>query len=108
MSGGFGAALGWAGLVTGLAGLAVYILLALRRPDAMRMLNGSGLLLASLALLQARILVEAAAGGAAFTVQASLVLLIASVIAQASAGLRNRRAWDGVERRRGLGLEDHA
>ena len=51
---------------------------------------------------------EAGVGVAAFTVQASLVLLIASVVAQASAGLRNRRAWDGVERRRGLGLEDHA
>ena len=108
MSGAFAAALGWAGLATGLAGLLIYILLALRRPNATRMLNGSGLLLASLALLQARILVEAGVGGAAFTVQASLVLLIASVVAQASAGLRNRRAWDGVERRRGLGLEDHA
>jgi hypothetical protein len=94
------AALGWAGLLTGLAGLVVYIVVALRRPEAARLLNGSGLLLTSMALLQARILVEASLGGAAFAVQASIALLILAVIAQAAAALRNRRAWDGAERRR--------
>jgi hypothetical protein len=87
------AALGWAGL------LAVYIAVALRRPDVVRLLNGSGLLLTSLALLQSRILVEASVGAAAFAVQASVVLLILAAAAQSTAALRNRRAWDGAERR---------
>jgi hypothetical protein len=94
------AAFGWAGFFAGLFGLVVYIVMALRRPDASRLLNGSGLLLASLALLQARALAEAAVGAPAFAIQACIVLLILSVAAQAAAVLRNRRAWDGVERRR--------
>ena len=61
---GFGAAdaLGWTGLAVGLVGLAGYILIVLRQPEVVRMLNGSGLLLTSLALTQARILLAAAAG----------------------------------------------
>ena len=92
-------ALGWLGFVAGMAGLVIYILVALRRPEASRLLNGSGLLLTSLALLQARVLVEVSVGAPAFAVQASVLLLVLSVIAQSAAALRNRRAWDGVERR---------
>ena len=102
-------ALGWAGLATGLAGLVVYVIVVLRQPEVVRMLNGSGLLLTSLALTQARTLVAAALGPAAFPVQAAVALLILAVIAQAAAGLRNRRAWDGVERRGpGVGVWDGA
>lgn len=102
MSGhGFNASmLGWIGLAGGLAGLAVYVIVVLRQPELMRMLNGAGLLLTSLALTQAHIMIGAAQGGAAFAVQASVVLLILAVAAQSAAGLRNRRAWDGAERRR--------
>jgi hypothetical protein len=101
------AALGWAGVGTGLAGVVVYFAVALRRPDLLRLLNGSGLLLASLALLQARALATVAAGPAAFAVHAALALLILSVAAQAIAAMRNRRAWDGGERRRPAVWDGH-
>ena len=102
-------ALGWAGLATGLAGLAGYILVILRQPQVVRMLNGSGLMLTSLALTQARAMIGAAEGPTAFPVQAAVALLILAVLAQVAAGLRNRRAWDGMERRRpDVGMWDGA
>ncbi len=93
-------ALGWTGLVVGLAGIAVYLVIILRQPELVRVLNGSGLLLSSLALTGAQEMISVAQGPAAFAVHASVGLLILAVIAQAAAGLRNRRAWDGAERRR--------
>ena len=103
------AALGWAGLAAGLAGLGAYVLVVLRQPELVRMLNGSGLMLTSLALTQARAMIGAAEGPTAFPVQASVALLILAVLAQAAAALRNRRAWDGTERRRpDVGMWDGA
>ncbi len=99
-------ALGWAGLMTGLIGLVVYIVVVLRQPQMIRVLNGSGLLLTSLAVAQAREMIQAAHGPTALAVQGSVGLLILAVIAQSAAGLRNRRAWDGTERRAGVGAWD--
>ncbi|WP_174301241.1 hypothetical protein [Caulobacter sp. S45] len=93
-------ALGWTGLAVGLAGLAAYVVVILRQPEVVRMLNGSGLMLTSLALTQSCPMIGSVEGSTAFPVQAAVVLLIMAVVAQAAAGLRNRRAWDGVERRR--------
>ena len=93
-------ALGWIGLIAGLAGVVVYVAVIVRQPQVVRMLNGSGLLFTSLALTQAKVMVALAQGPAAFAVQASVALLVVAVIAQSAAGLRNRRAWDGTERRR--------
>ena len=100
------ATLGWAGLATGLIGLVVYIVVVLRQPQIVRVLNGSGLLLTSLAVAQAREMIQAAQGPSALAVQGSVGLLILAVIAQSAAGLRNRRAWDGTERRAGVGAWD--
>ena len=97
---GHASALGWTGLAAGLAGLGVYVIVVLRQPEVVRMLNGSGLMLTSLALTQARQMIGAAEGPTAFSVQAAVVLLILAMLAQSAAALRNRRAWDGVERRR--------
>ncbi len=97
---GHASALGWVGLAAGLVGLATYVLVVLRQPEVVRMLNGSGLMLTSLALTQARAMIGASEGPTAFPVQAAVTLLILAVLAQAAAALRNRRAWDGVERRR--------
>ncbi len=106
---GHASALGWAGLAVGLAGLGVYVLVVLRQPEVVRMLNGSGLMLTSLALTQARPMIGACLGPTAFPVQAAVLLLILSVGAQTSAALRNRRAWDGMERRRpDVGMWDGA
>ena len=101
--------LGWTGLAAGLAGLAAYVVVVLRQPELVRMLNGSGLMLTSLALTQARPMIGAAEGPTAFPVQAAVALLILAVAAQAAAALRNRRAWDGVERRQpDVGVWDSA
>ena len=97
-----GAALiGWSGVVFGVAGLVAYFAVVLRQPKTVRMLNGAGLLLTSLALFQARMLTALAHGPLALGVELTIVLLILSVLAQAAAGWRNRSAWDGVERRKG-------
>ena len=93
------ALIGWIGVAMGIAGLVAYFALVLRQPATVRMLNGSGLLLASLALFQARMLTAVARGPFAFATEASVVLLTLSVLAQAVSAWRNRRAWDGVDRR---------
>ena len=96
------ATLGWAGLTVGLAGVIAYFVVLLRRPHWVRILNGSGLLLTGMALFQAPVLARLAIGANAFGLQAMLLLLIAAVLMQAAAALRNRRAWDGVDRRGGV------
>jgi hypothetical protein len=93
------AMLGWMGLATGLVGVVAYFALLLRRPHWVRILNGSGLLLTGMALFQAPVLARLAVGAYAFGLQATLLLLIAAVLVQSLAALRNRRAWDGTERR---------
>ena len=99
--------LGAGAVVVGLAALAVYILVIARHPHWVRMLNGSGLLLTGFALLAAPGVVARAPGPVSFDAQAMVVLLILSVAAQSAAALRNRRAWDGTERRSSL-LEGRA
>ena len=101
------AALGWVGLAVALLGVASYFVVLVRRPHLVRILNGSGLLLSGLALTQAPALMSVAAGPQAFSVSACVVLLSLGVLAQAVAALRNRRAWDGSERRAGM-LEGRA
>jgi hypothetical protein len=91
--------IGWGGLAAGLAGLVAYSVIVLRQPRTVRMLNGSGLLLTSLALIPSRMLTALARGPFAFAVEAVVVLLVLSALAQAAAGWRNRGAWDGTERR---------
>jgi hypothetical protein len=95
-------ALGWIGLAVALTGVVVYVLVLLRRPHLVRILNGSGLLFSSLALSQAPIVLSHADGSDLFELEAMMILLIAAVVAQITAALRNRKAWDGVERRSGL------
>ncbi len=92
--------IGWAGVVVGVAGLIAYFVIVLRQPKSVRMLNGAGLLLTSLALFPARMFTAVGKGPFAFAIDASLVLMILAVAAQALAGWRNRTAWDGVDRRK--------
>ena len=87
-----------AGVVAGLAALAVYLVVIVRHPHWVRMLNGSGLLLTGLALLPSPGLLVHVQAPAAFEAQAMVMLLIMAVVAQSAAALRNPPAWDGVER----------
>ena len=92
----------WLAGLSALGALVVYFVVLLRRPQWIRLLNGSGLFFTGLALSQiALLLPRAAAQGALFNIAVTVALLIAAVAVQSYAALRNRRAWDGVERRRG-------
>ena len=95
------------GFLAGLLALGVYLVVIVRHPHWVRMLNGSGLLLTGMALLPSPGLLMHVQPPAVFDAQAVVVLLISAVVAQSVAALRNRRAWDGVERRTGL-LEGRA
>ena len=84
------------------AGLIVYFVVLLRRPSVVRLLNGSGLFFTSVALAQVALVIRSAALGPVYSNQAWVVILLSvAILAQATAALRNRRAWDGVERRAG-------
>jgi hypothetical protein len=79
----------------------VYFYVLARRPAWIRLLNGSSLFFTGVALsMIAAVLPRAAALGSLFTIAVTVALLIAAVLVQSWAALRNRKAWDGVERRR--------
>ena len=70
------------------------------RPRVVRLLNGSGLFFTGLGLIQASIWVrDAAPGGAWFNAELAIAALCLAVVAQSVSALRNRKAWDGVDRR---------
>ena len=93
-------ALGWAALVFGVAALLIYFVVLAMRPRVVRLLNGSGLFFTGLGLIQASIWVrDAAPGGAWFNAELAIAALCLAVVAQSVSALRNRRAWDGVDRR---------
>jgi len=93
-------ALGWAALGFGVAALLIYFVVLAMRPRVVRLLNGSGLFFTGLGLIQASIWVrDAAPGGAWFNAELAIAALCLAVVAQSVSALRNRKAWDGVDRR---------
>jgi len=91
------AALSWLSLACAVGALAVYAYMVSRQPRVVRLFNGLGLFLTGLALFQGpAILRETGPGTNVFV---AILLLNLAVIAQAYAVLRNRTAWDGVDRR---------
>ena len=95
-------ALVWASYLGAAFALIVYFAIILRRPQWIRLLNGSGLFFSGVALTQApTILNRADLGGIGYAAALITVLVLVSVVAQAAAALRNRQAWDGVDRRAG-------
>ena len=92
----------WASGLTALIAIAVYFYVLARRPQWIRLLNGSGLFFTGLALAQVAVLLpRAASQGSLFTIAVTVALLIAAVLAQSWSALRNRRSWDGIDRRTG-------
>lgn len=94
------------GLTLGAFGAAIYFLVLFRRPSLVRLLNGSGLLFTAIGLVQASMVLQRAAalGPVHDTAAWAVAILALAVLAQAIAALRNRRAWDGSERRAGGGV----
>ena len=97
---GFSQALSVCANLAGLAAVVAYFIVLARRPEWVRVLNGSGLLFVGVALFQTPFLLQQARGPAIVNVEIIVVLLVLAAIAQGFAALRNRRAWDGRERRR--------
>jgi hypothetical protein len=93
-------ALGWAAFAFGAGAIVVYFIVLAMRPRMVRILNGSGLFFTGLGLIQASIWVrDAAPGGAWFNAELAIAALCLAVVVQSVSALRNRRAWDGVDRR---------
>jgi hypothetical protein len=93
-------ALYWVGVIGGFSGIAAYFVALAIRPRWVRVLNGSALFFTGLGLMQLAILVRSAPVGPGwFNANAAVVALALAVAVQAYAVLKNRRAWDGVERR---------
>jgi hypothetical protein len=90
----------WTGLAVGLIGVAVYFGVLAMRPRWVRVLNGSGLFFSGLGLIQTAVMIRGTTFGAGwFNANAAVVALSVAVLVQCYAVLRNRRAWDGVDRR---------
>ena len=101
MNGGVIPVLTYASGASALLAVVVYFYVIARRPQWIRLLNGSSLLFTGVALsLIAALLPRAAGVGALTTIAVTVALLIAAVLVQSWAALRNRKAWDGVDRRR--------
>jgi hypothetical protein len=84
----------------GAAGIVIYFAALARRPNLVRLLNGSGLFFTGLALIQAALWFRDTPPSVAwFNRDAAIAVLSLAVAMQSLAVLRNRRAWDGEERR---------
>ncbi len=81
------------------AAFVVYVVALLRRPTWVRLLNGSGLLFSGLALAQLAVLVAEAPPALVLPAELGTVMLVLAVAVQGWSALRNRRAWDGIDRR---------
>ena len=95
-----GPALYWLGIVCGFGAIVVYFVVLAMRPRWVRVLHGSGLFFSGLGLMQAAILVRAVPLGQAwFNANVAIITLSVAVVVHAYLVLRNRKTWDGVERR---------
>ena len=93
-------ALYWIGVCGGVFAIAAYFIALAIRPMWVRVLNGSALFFTGVALMQVGMLVRSQALGPGwFNANAAVVGLLLAVAVQTYAVLRNRKAWDGVERR---------
>ena len=92
--------LSWTSLGFGVAALIVYVGVLATKPRVARMVNGSGLFLNGLGLIEISFWVRhAPSAGAWFNADLAVAALCLAALAQSVVVLRNSRSWDGVERR---------
>ena len=91
--------LAWASLAFGVPALLVYFGVLATRPRIARMVNGSGLFLNGLGLVEVFFWLRQTSGPAPFNAVLAVAALCCAALAQAVVVLRNSRSWDGVERR---------
>jgi hypothetical protein len=90
----------WASLAFGAAALLVYVGVLATRPRIARMVNGSGLFLNGLGLIETSFwLRETPPGLASVNAELAVAALCLAALAQSVVVLRNSRSWDGVDRR---------
>ena len=93
--------LAWASVAFGAAALLVYFGVLATRPRIARMVNGSGLFLNGLGLIEVSFwLRQTPPGAASFSADLAVAALCLAALAQSVVVLRNSRSWDGVDRRR--------
>jgi hypothetical protein len=93
--------LAWLCYAGAAAAFLFYFFVWVRRPSVIRLLNNAGLLLTGFALgLLPLALIGREPGGDRY-VLLTVGFLWASLFAQSVAAFRERRAWDGVDRRSG-------
>jgi hypothetical protein len=92
--------LSWTSLGFGVAALIVYVGVLATKPRIARMVNGSGLFLNGLGLIEISFWVRQPPPAAAW-VNADLAVaaLCLAALAQSVVVLRNSSSWDGVDRR---------
>ena len=90
----------WLGIIGGFGAICAYFVALALRPKWIRVLNGSALFFTGLGLMQSAILIrDTRVGPSWFNANVAVVALLIAVVVQSYAVLRNRRAWDGVDRR---------
>ena len=92
-----GEVLSWIAYAAGALGVVIYFFAWLRRPAWVRLLNNAGLFFTALGLIFVPFLVPQGPADR-YAVFAVLFLLL-GVAAQMLAAFRERRAWDGLDRR---------
>ena len=94
------AILTWTSLAFGVAALLVYVGVLATRPRIARMVNGSGLFLNGLGLIETSFWLRGAPlGAASVNAELAVAALCLAALAQSIVVLRNSRSWDGVDRR---------
>jgi hypothetical protein len=94
------AVLAWTSLGFGVAAMLVYIGVLTTKPRIARMVNGSGLFLNGLGLIEVSLWIrQTPLGAASFSATVAVAALCFAALAQSVVVLRNSRSWDGVERR---------
>jgi hypothetical protein len=84
----------------GAAAIVVYFVALALRPRVVRVLNGSGLFFTGLGLIQAAVwLRDTPTSVAWFNRDIAIVAFCLAVVIQSVSVLRNRKAWDGTDRR---------
>ena len=91
--------LSWLAYGGALVAIVIYVWAWLRRPAAIRLLNNAGLFFTGLGLLFVPLFMPRAYGEADRYALFSVIFLLLALAAQILAAFRERRAWDGLDRR---------
>jgi hypothetical protein len=95
--------LAWLCYLGGALALLFYFFVWLRRPSVVRLLNNSGLLFTGFGLGLLPMALIGRRGGEDHYVLLTIGFLWLALLAQSVAAFRERKAWDGVDRRAGDG-----